>query len=194
VDDDVKVADTSSNGSPAAGVGRSVAASPTVVDEAVLREAFSAMGGEMLGFARKSLYASGLADDAVQETFARAWRSRRRFDPARGTLRTWLFTIERRVVIDLLERHAKVATEELDELTPPAEVDDLAAVLTGWQVEAALDRLDEAHRRVIDELYFNGRTAKEVARVLGVPEGTVRSRAFYALRTLRLLLDEEGVR
>jgi RNA polymerase sigma-70 factor (ECF subfamily) len=158
----------------------------------VLREAFLDMGGEMLGFARKTLFDRGLADDAVQETFARAWRSRRQFDPAKGSLRTWLFTIERRAILDLMEKRTRTATSVMDGRDDVAAVDGLEDAIVSWQVGGALERLHEDHRRVIHELYFNGRSGPEVAALLGIPEGTVRSRAFYALKSLRVLLNEEG--
>jgi RNA polymerase sigma-70 factor (ECF subfamily) len=64
--------------------------------------------------------------------------------------------------------------------------------MLGWQMEAALARLDPEHRMIITEIYFNGRSGREVAEMFGLPEGTVRSRSFYALRMLRLLLEEGG--
>jgi RNA polymerase sigma-70 factor, ECF subfamily len=157
-----------------------------------LHEAFLSMGGEMLGFARKSLFDRGLADDVVQETFARAWRSRRQFDPSRGSLRTWLFAIERRAIIDLVDKQARTAADAMGDRDEIAVVDGLEDAIVSWQVGAALGRLHEDHRRVIHELFFNGRSGPEVAALLGIPEGTVRSRAFYALRSLRVLLNEEG--
>jgi len=170
------------------------AATPLVEtsDEVGLRSAFLLYGGEMLGFARKSLFASGLAEDTVQETFARAWRSRDRFDPSLGSLRTWLFAIERRVILDIIDKQAKIATEKLADGTEPVSAEGLEAAMVSWQVESALKRLHSDHREVIVELYFNGRSGAEVASLLGIPEGTVRSRAFYALSSLRVLLDEEG--
>ena len=157
----------------------------------VLREAFLTMGGEMLGFARKSLFDGGLADDAVQETFARAWRSRKQFDPDKGSLRTWLFTIERRAIIDLMQKQVPHLTA-LDDPAEVATMDGLEDAIVSWQVGDALERLHADHRRVIHELYFNGRSGPEVAALLEIPEGTVRSRAFYALKSLRVLLNEEG--
>jgi RNA polymerase sigma-70 factor, ECF subfamily len=163
-----------------------------VITHDVLREAFLTMGGEMLGLARKTLYSGGLADDAVQETFARAWRSRRQFDPVRGSLRTWLFTIERRAILDLLEKQTRTATGELDGRDEPLRMDGLEEAIVSWQVGDALERLHEDHRQVLHELYFNGRTGPEVAALLEIPEGTVRSRAYYALKSLRVLLNEAG--
>jgi RNA polymerase sigma-70 factor (ECF subfamily) len=163
-----------------------------VITEDVLREAFVSMGGEMLGFARQSLFANELGDDAVQETFARAWRSRTNFDPDKGSLRTWLYAIERRVIIDLMRQQARIATDLLDNESDGVTMDGLEDAIVSWQIEDALKRLHVDHRRVIQELYFNGRSGPEVSALLEIPEGTVRSRAFYALKSLRVLLNEEG--
>jgi RNA polymerase sigma-70 factor (ECF subfamily) len=167
-------------------------ADPDVADEAGLREAFLAHGGELFGFARRSLSSTESAEDAVQETFSRAWRSRSRFDPTLGSLRTWLFAIERRVILDISAKRTKSETFPLDERSQPASDDHVERAMLGWQIETALARLDPEHRLVVIELYFNGRSGREVAELFGVPEGTVRSRAFYALRMLRILLEESG--
>jgi RNA polymerase sigma-70 factor (ECF subfamily) len=179
-------------------VERSTSRSPArrdgleTADEAGLQKAFLAHGGELLGFARRSLYVSANAEDAVQETFARAWRSRTRFDPTLGSLRTWLFTIERRVIIDIGTRQTKIQTVPMDQGEEPAAEDRLETAMLGWQMESALERLDPEHRMIITELYFNGRSGREVAELFAIPEGTVRSRTFYALRMLRLLFEEAG--
>jgi RNA polymerase sigma-70 factor (ECF subfamily) len=166
-------------------------ASPDSADEAGLREGFLAYGGELLGFARRSVRDQGRAEDVVQETFARAWRSRRRFDPSLGSLRTWLFAIERRVLIDHAAKAGK-PLEALHEVVEPFEEDRVDEALLGWQVSEAIDRLDDAHRMVVVELYVNGRTSREVSELFAIPEGTVRSRAYYALRSLRVLLEDLG--
>jgi RNA polymerase sigma-70 factor (ECF subfamily) len=160
-------------------------------DAAGLRVAFLAHGGELYGYARRSLGDPRAAEDVVQETFIRAWRARDRFDTGLGTLRTWLFTIARRVVIDHARARAIRQTEPL-----PADIavadDDVENAMVGWQVEEALSRLRPDHRQVLVETYYRGRSGREVAEELGIPEGTVRSRLFYALRTLRLALEEMG--
>ena len=160
-------------------------------DEDGLQAAFVSYGGELFGFARRSLGDSGLAEEAVSETFMRAWRSRHRFDSSLGSLRTWLFSIERRVIIDLAHRRASTSSVELAH--DPAEVDDQAEhAMLGWQVEEAMRRLRPEHRAVVYDIYFKNLPGREVAARLGVPEGTVRSRLFYALRSLRLVLEEMG--
>lgn len=160
-------------------------------DEAGLHAAFLQHGGELFGFARRSLSDSGLAEEAVQETFMRAWRSRHAFNAELGTLRGWLFAIEKRVVIDLAHKRS---THEADELThDPGYIDNqVEHSMVGWEVEEALRRLRPEHRAVIQDFYFQNLPGRDVAARLGVPEGTVRSRLFYALRSLRLILEEMG--
>jgi RNA polymerase sigma-70 factor, ECF subfamily len=161
-------------------------------DEAGLRDAFLTHGGELFGFARRSLNSTQNAEDVVQETFSRAWRSRERFDPTLGSLRTWLFAIERRVIYDVSAQVTKNAVTSIDRIGERAGDDTIERAMLGWQVESALQRLDPDHRMIVTELYFNGRSGREVAEMFGLPEGTVRSRAFYALKMLRLLLEEDG--
>jgi RNA polymerase sigma-70 factor (ECF subfamily) len=165
---------------------------PETADEDGLRGAFLAHGGELLGFARRSVRDQGRAEDVVQETFMRAWRSRRRFDPSLGSLRAWLFAIERRVLIDHAAKSAPMPEDRLHAIATPFEEDWVDEALLGWQVAEAVERLDEAHRMVVVELYVNGRTSREVSELFAIPEGTVRSRAFYALRSLRVILEDVG--
>ena len=127
----------------------------------------------------------------MQETFARAWRARDRFDPSLGGIRAWLFAIERRIIIDLARKRAVRSVDRLPH-EPPPEESDLDAAMRGWLVEEALRRLRPEHRTVVVEIYYRGRPSREVAAMLGIPEGTVRSRLFYALKALRLALDEVG--
>ena len=173
------------------------ASSDERADASGLRMAFLAHGGELYRFARRSLGDAGAAEDIVQETFVRAWRARDRFDPDLGTLRTWLFAITRRLVIDhgraRSARPLIALSEPPDDQTPATTTDDdLERAMTIWHVEEAMGRLSPEHRRVLVDTYYRGRKASEIAQDLGVPEGTVRSRLFYALRALRLYMDEVG--
>lgn len=167
-------------------------AHPEAADEEGLRVAFLAYGGELLGFARRSVRDQGRAEDVVQETFLRAWRSRRRFDPSLGSLRAWLFAIERRVLIDHAAKTAPMPDDRRHAIATPFEEDWVDEALLGWQVAEAVERLDDAHRMVVVELYVNGRTSREVSELFAIPEGTVRSRAYYALRSLRVILEDVG--
>jgi len=160
-------------------------------DEAGLHGAFVAHGGELYGYARRSLGDAGSAEEVVQETFIRAWRARDRFDATLGSLRTWLFAILRHVIIDHARSRAIRQTDPLPAELAVAE-DEVEQAMVGWQVEEAMRRLRPEHRHVLVETYYRGRPGREVAQELGVPEGTVRSRLFYALRSLRLTLEEMG--
>lgn len=168
------------------------------LDEHGIRAAYSAHAGEMLGFAMRSLNDRALAEEAVQETFVRAWRFGERFDPELGTVRAWLFAILRHVVIDIARARAiwpEPASDEAIERLAGSEAsqeDRLEQVFLAWQIEEALRRIGDDHRRVVVETYFRRRPYAEVAEELGIPEGTVKSRVYYALRALRLALEEMG--
>jgi RNA polymerase sigma-70 factor, ECF subfamily len=161
-----------------------------LADEREVREAYAAHSGELYGFAVRSLGDRGLAEEAVQETFLRAWRAGERFDPELGSLRTWLFAILRNVVIDL--GRARAARPGIAVGTPEVGHEPLEQVLLAWQVEEALRRIGDEHRRILIETYYRGRPYAEVAAELGVPEGTVKSRVYYGLRALRNALEELG--
>ena len=133
------------------------------------------------------------ADDVVQETALRAWRHADRLDATGAALRPWLFKVAKRIVIDRYrQRQARpeVAGATVDSLTAPDATD---ATLSAMVVTEALRQLSRPHREVLREMYFRGSSVEEAARTLGVPPGTVKSRTYYALRALRLALEERGL-
>jgi RNA polymerase sigma-70 factor, ECF subfamily len=162
-------------------------------DEAGLHRAFVAYGAELTGLARRVLGNHHLAEEAVQETFERAWKSRHRFDPEVGTLRAWLFSIERNLLVDMARSRGR--RERLDQRAAGRTehvADDVEKAIVTWQVEEAIQHLTPGHRAVLVETYFRGRTSKEVAGALGIAEGTVRSRLYHALRSVRTTLERSG--
>jgi RNA polymerase sigma-70 factor (ECF subfamily) len=165
-------------------------ASGALTRERDVREAYAAHAAELYGFAVRSLADPGLAEEAVQETFLRAWRAGERFDPQIGSLRTWLFAILRNVVIDL--GRARAARPRVAESGVEPSVEPFDEALLAWQIEEAMRRIGDDHRRVLVETYYRGRPYAEVAEELGVPEGTVKSRVYYGLRALRVVLEEMG--
>ncbi len=166
---------------------------PDLSDETGLREAWSTHAGELFGYAYRSLGDRHAAEEAVQETFLRAWRAADRYDPTRP-LRPWLFAILRNVVVDETRSRAGRAAPHPDEPEPaPGDgVDPLESSVNGLLVSEALRRIGPDHRTVLVETYFRGRTYAEVSQRLGIPEGTARSRTFYALRAMRVALEEMG--
>jgi len=158
-----------------------------------LRTAWTAHADELYGFARRALGDPAAAEDALQETFVRAWRSADRYDPSRP-LRPWLFAILRNVVVD--EARSRGLRPVPQDWRPRAFAgepeDTLDRAMDAWMVEEALRRINPDHRAVLVETYYRGRSYADVAARMGIPEGTARSRAFYGLRSLRLALDEMG--
>jgi RNA polymerase sigma-70 factor, ECF subfamily len=132
------------------------------------------------------------AQDVVQETMLRAWRNPQVLSQASGSARGWLFTVAKRIVIDdwrtARSRRERV-TEKMPEQSVPDEVDH---VVDRHLVTAALRTLSAEHRAVLLECYFRGSSVAQAATALGVPPGTVKSRTHYALRALRLAVEELG--
>jgi RNA polymerase sigma-70 factor, ECF subfamily len=159
-----------------------------------MRALYRGYGGELYGFALNALGDRGAAEEIVQEVFLRAWRHAARYDPARAGVRTWLYQITRHAIIDA-RRRASVRPglpphEPAEELEGGA---SLEQAMLGWQVAAALERLSPEHRQMIRMAQFRGLTMREIAAHTGLPLGTVKSRTWYALRSLRLILEEMGV-
>lgn len=161
--------------------------------ESEIRDAYRAYAGELYGFAARSLGDRGLAEEAVQETFLSAWRAGDRFDPEIGSLRTWLFSILRNVVIDLSRRRAaRIGLSPLPEGGVEDTGEPIEQALLSWQVEEALRRIGTQHREILVEAYYRDRPYGELAAEMGIPEGTVKSRVYYGLRALRNALEEMG--
>jgi RNA polymerase sigma-70 factor (ECF subfamily) len=126
------------------------------------------------------------AEDLVQETLLRAWRNVDILDSDISSLRPWLLTVARRIAIDASRsRSARPAVVSVDLDTLPAEDRAIDRVLTADVVRRALPKLSREHRTVLFHLYLEGRSMAETATLLGIPEGTVKSRAYYALRSMR---------
>ena len=134
------------------------------------------------------------AEDVVQETLLRAWRKRDMLHNPPPAVRGWLFTVARNIVIDewrTKRARSEVTVADVPEL--PTQDDRTDQLLLSWVVAEAITRLSEEHRAVLLECYYRGRPVAEAAELLGIPEGTVKSRTHYALRALRLALEEMGV-
>ena len=135
------------------------------------------------------------AEDIVQEVFLRAWRSLSGTDLRTRPVRPWLLQVARNLLTDAhragQSRPVLVADERALE-SAPAE-DDLDRAVEAWQVATALARLTPEHREVLVHAHWLGRSVAETATVLGIPPGTVKSRTYYAVRALKLVLEEMGV-
>jgi RNA polymerase sigma-70 factor, ECF subfamily len=162
-------------------------------DEAFIRALYAEHGGALLRYA---LHLTGgdrqRAEDLVQETIVRAWRHPEAL--ADRPARPWLFAVARNLAVDAYRarqsRPPEVGQAVLDTL--PAD-DDADRTLESWAVAEALASLRPDHRRVLVETYYRGCSVAEAAATLGIPAGTVKSRTFYALKALKLALQERGL-
>lgn len=133
------------------------------------------------------------AEDVTQETLLRAWRHPDVLQQSREAARAWLFTVARRIVIDGW-RSAAARSELVTERPPErATADGTERALQGWVVAEAMVELSREHRDVLALCYFEGCSVSQASLRLGIAEGTVKSRAHYALRALRLALEERGL-
>jgi RNA polymerase sigma-70 factor, ECF subfamily len=166
------------------------------VDDAELLRAMYAEHGDAL-YAHALRLANGdrqRAEDLVQETLLRAWRHPEALDPDRGSVRAWLFTTARNLAIDSWRRRSVRVGEVVTDVLPEALTDDETdRTVESWLIAEALARLSAVHREVLVECFYQGHSVAEAAARLGVPPGTVKSRTHYALRSLRLVLEEMGV-
>lgn len=134
------------------------------------------------------------AEDVVQETMIRAWRSADRLDDRTSSLMPWLATVSRRIVIDN-RRQREVRPPEVGDgpLENLPMADEMDGLLRKVVVAEALESLSPAHRQALTETVLRDRTVNQAAEYLGIPVGTVKSRVYYALRALRVALEERGV-
>ena len=138
------------------------------------------------------------AQDLVQDTFVKLWRTAARFDPERGRLETWVLLTARSLAIDVLRRRV-LETRSLRELGPaPIQdpspgPDDLAATADlSARARRAMSKLSPEQRSALELAYFGGRTTAEVAALEGIPQGTVKTRIHAALLRLRAEMAPEA--
>ena len=133
----------------------------------------------------------GLAEELTQETFTRLWRRASAYDSERGSVPTFVFTIARRVAVDLWRRPSSRPIDDPTVAAPPAvPTDEITPLLTGLTVRRALAGLSGSHREVIELAYFRQLSQSEIAERLQVPLGTVKTRTFHALRSLKMALAD----
>ncbi|WP_437107695.1 sigma-70 family RNA polymerase sigma factor [Streptomyces flaveolus] len=156
--------------------------------EALIRTLYAEHGKALLAYATRLTGDRQAAEDVVQETLIRAWRHPEVVANPQGSLRGWLMTVTRNIVTDRYRAKAARPTEVAEtESTVAVQQDHAEAVVNSVVLMDALDQLKSEHRDVLVEIYYRGRTASEAAGRLGIPEGTVKSRAHHALKALRKL-------
>ena len=164
---------------------------PLTADSEAMRQVWQLHGTVLMQFAlRLTRGDKQRAEDIVQETLVRAWRNPDVIGTGEQPIRSWLLTVTRRVAIDMWRarsRRDEILEDEQTDLPDPTE--PIEQVIAAVDVRAALSKLKPEHRQVIVEMYWRDRSVAEVADTLRIPEGTVKSRAYYGLRKLRQLLS-----
>ena len=167
--------------------------------EAALAEVYSRHSGPVHGLARRILRDETLAEEITQEVFLRLWNDPEKFDATRGSLRSFLLAHTHGRSVDLIRSESARRTREENEARMAPEVaasnveDEVLQITLAGEVKEALASLTDGERKAIELAYFGGHTYREVAEVLGEPEGTVKSRIRSGLKRLKVALSSAGV-
>ena len=177
--------------------GSFLAARLAAGDDRALAEAFDEFGPAVHAVARQILGDPAAAQDVVQDVFVDLWCHPQRYDETRGTLRTYLTLVARHRAQDVVrselrrsgreERHARL----LPPPPRPSPDQEVADAETASTVRAAVRTLPEDQRRAVELAYFDGLSYRDVARRIGIPEGTAKSRVRLALAKLETMLGHE---
>lgn len=154
-------------------------------DEAAVKAVYERFRGPVFAISMSVLHDHGLAADATQQTFIKAWQAASTYDADRE-LGPWIYAIARRTAIDIYRKSSRsVASDEVDLTSLPPSLDTIWEV---FEVRSALDRLPDEERQVIKLSHFDGLTHVEIAEHMGIPVGTVKSRSHRAHQRLLELL------
>lgn len=160
-------------------------------DPEAVRAVYRAYGRVVYEVAYKVLGDKGLAEEATQQAFLKAWRAADSFDQSRE-LGPWLAAIARRAAIDVYRREAVRVADPIDHVAPGdpalATEPETATLTHAWEVRQAVEELPEDERAIVRLQHFEGLTHPEIAEQLGVAVGTVKSRSFRAHKRLAALL------
>lgn len=161
-------------------------------DDSVLRRVYDAYGPRVYTFCRRTVGTES-AQDVTQEVFLAAWRARDRFDPSRGTLVAWLIGIAKNKVLDSLRRTQLHVVGDADQLADVGGHDHVETTANRMLLAAALDKLPERARMVMELAYLEDLTHDQIALRTALPLGTVKSDIRRSLDRLRRNLDHAHV-
>jgi len=163
-------------------------------DEGAYEAVYERASGWVLGVARKVLRDPAMAEEVMQEVMLEVWRMASRFDPAKGSATSWVMTLAHRRAVDRVRSERSHAERELRVASAAVAYDDVAeaveASLDAERVKRCLTTLTRLQHECVDLAYYGGYTYREVAELLGVPAGTVKTRMRDGLIRLRDCLGE----
>lgn len=167
-------------------------------DDAALAEVYERHSGIVLGLAQKVTRSRTLAEDVAQEVFVRLWRNPERFDPERGSLRSYLLTQTHGRAVDLIRsesaRRIRQDRDAIGERATTTSIEDEVVELhMGEHIRRALGDLPSGERTAIEMAYFGGHSYRRVAELLGEAEGTVKSRIRTGMLRLGATLRASGI-
>lgn len=166
-------------------------------DDGALNEIYDQFSSFVYGLALRVIGDARAAEDVSQDVFVTVWERPDAFDPDRGSLRTWLGTLAHRRAVDHVRREEARRRRAIKDGARPEttpDVEEMAmALVTAERVRSALAMLPDEQRRAIQLAYFGGKTYRQVAEVLGIPEGTAKSRLRLGLRRIAAVLETETV-
>lgn len=148
-----------------------------------VREIYARYGRAVFAIAIRALGDRSLAEEAVQDTFVKAWRAAERFDPSKPPA-PWLYAIARRAVVDIYRREARHRLDRIDDLEMVALPPSFEQLFEAWEIRRAVDALTAEERDIVEATHYRGMTHQEIAGDLGIPLGTVKSRSHRAHRKL----------
>jgi RNA polymerase sigma-70 factor, ECF subfamily len=165
--------------------------------EEALAEVYRRHAGAVFALARRLLHARDSAEEVVQEVFVRLWYAPERFDSERGSLRSFLLSQAHGRAVDLLRSESARRRREERQVRETAQSGydlehEVGDIVVAGQVREVLGALPEGERRAIELAYFRGHTYREVASLLGEPEGTVKSRIRSGLKRMHSQLIGTG--
>ncbi|HEX7255307.1 MAG TPA: sigma-70 family RNA polymerase sigma factor [Gaiellaceae bacterium] len=145
----------------------------------------------VFGLALRRLGDRGRAEDAVQETFASVWRAAGSYKPERGPGAPWLYAVARNAIVDNGRTRREPPVDAPEEAAPDdGPADRAESGWVAWRVHRALAELPENERHVIELAYWGGRSQSEIADLLGIPLGTVKTRTRTGLSRLAAVLED----
>jgi RNA polymerase sigma-70 factor (ECF subfamily) len=165
-------------------------------DRDAMRLLFGRHNVRVFRFLRRLVDSEATAEDLVSDVFLEVWRSARRFDH-RSQVSTWILGIARYKALSSLRQRSfhvldEDAYEKVEDQADDPEV-SLQKTQCSTQLQDCLSRLSPAHREILDLIYYHEQSIEDVARIIGVPPGTVKTRAFHARKRVAELLAERGV-
>jgi RNA polymerase sigma-70 factor, ECF subfamily len=165
-------------------------------EEALMKALYDEHAGALWRYAMRLTGDASRAEDVVQETLLRAWRHPEVIGDTERPARAWLFTVARNMIID--ERRSpkfRNVVGSLDEAGAPEQSapDEVDSALDRLLIADAMAQMSPEHRAVVERSYYRGWSTAQIAADLDIAEGTVKSRLHYAVRALRLTLQEMGV-